>query len=90
MQHRVDRTLGDRAEQFEPESRQAAPGELADVIVFRADELIHHHADYLDACRAKRNTVEYDRAGGATRQDAKELVQSVMEDLRKTKNQPEK
>ena len=31
-------------------------------------------ADYLDACRAKRNTVEYDRAGGATRSDAKELI----------------
>jgi hypothetical protein len=31
-------------------------------------------ADYLDACRAKRNTVEYDRAGGASRQEARELA----------------
>jgi len=31
-------------------------------------------ADYLDGCRQKRNTVEYDYAGGATRQDAAELI----------------
>lgn len=31
-------------------------------------------ADYLDACRIKRNTVEYDRAGAATRRDAQELI----------------
>jgi hypothetical protein len=36
-------------------------------------------ADYLDACRAKRNTVEYDRAGGATRQDANELIEFAQE-----------
>lgn len=32
-------------------------------------------ADYLDACRIKRNTVEYDYAGAATRKDAKELIE---------------
>ncbi len=32
-------------------------------------------ADYLEACRIKRNAVEYDRAGGATRQEARELVE---------------
>jgi len=32
-------------------------------------------ADYLDACRKKRNAVEYDYVGGATEQDAKELLQ---------------
>lgn len=32
-------------------------------------------ADYLEACRHKRNTVEYDHAGGATRQEAEELIQ---------------
>jgi uncharacterized protein (UPF0332 family) len=32
-------------------------------------------ADYLDTCRNKRNIVEYDRAGGATRQDARELIE---------------
>lgn len=31
-------------------------------------------ADYLDGCRQKRNTVEYDRAGGATKQEAEELI----------------
>ena len=30
--------------------------------------------DYLDACRSKRNTVEYDYAGGATDADADELI----------------
>jgi uncharacterized protein (UPF0332 family) len=32
-------------------------------------------ADYLDACRNKRNTVEYDYVGGATESDAEELVE---------------
>ena len=32
-------------------------------------------ADYLDACRIKRNTVEYDYAGGATKADAQELIE---------------
>jgi hypothetical protein len=36
----------------------------------RADE-----ADYLDACRTKRNTVEYDMAGAATEADADELLE---------------
>jgi hypothetical protein len=31
-------------------------------------------ADYLDTCRTKRNTVEYDYAGGATDADADELI----------------
>jgi hypothetical protein len=39
-------------------------------------------ADYLDACRIKRNTVEYDRAGGATKNDADELIAFSLE-LRK-------
>jgi hypothetical protein len=32
---------------------------------------------YLDACRAKRNTVEYDFVGGATDADADELMEFV-------------
>lgn len=36
-------------------------------------------ADYLDACRMKRNTVEYDYVGGATRSDADELIEFVQE-----------
>lgn len=39
-------------------------------------------ADYLDACRIKRNTVEYDYAGAATRKDAQELIEFTRE-LRK-------
>ena len=31
-------------------------------------------ADYLDGCRQKRNTVEYDYAGGASKRDAEELI----------------
>ncbi|PAW64020.1 MAG: hypothetical protein B9S34_13355 [Opitutia bacterium Tous-C1TDCM] len=31
-------------------------------------------ADYLEGCRRKRNTVEYDHAGGATTRDAEELI----------------
>lgn len=31
-------------------------------------------ADYLDACRTKRNTVEYNYVGGATDADADELI----------------
>jgi hypothetical protein len=36
-----------------------------------------HDANYLDACRIKRNTVEYDYVGGASREDAKELLEFV-------------
>lgn len=34
-------------------------------------------ADYLEACRTKRNTVEYDYVGGATEADADELIEFV-------------
>lgn len=34
-------------------------------------------AAYLDACRAKRNTVEYDFVGGATDADADELMEFI-------------
>jgi uncharacterized protein (UPF0332 family) len=36
-------------------------------------------AGYLDACRAKRNTAEYDMAGVATQEDAAELIMFVKE-----------
>jgi len=36
-------------------------------------------AEYLDACRIKRNTVEYDYAGGATTKDAQELTEFTRE-----------
>jgi hypothetical protein len=38
-------------------------------------------AEYLEACRKKRNIVEYDYAGGATDADADELI-SFVKDLR--------
>lgn len=34
---------------------------------------------YLDTCRAKRNTAEYDRAGTVSHEEAKELVEFVQE-----------
>jgi hypothetical protein len=34
-------------------------------------------ADYLDTCRTKRNTVEYDYVGGATNSDSDELIAYV-------------
>ena len=36
-------------------------------------------ATYLDACRTKRNTVEYDMAGAATHEEAVELIAFVKE-----------
>lgn len=34
---------------------------------------------YLDACRAKRNMVEYDNIGGASRAEAQELLDFTKE-----------
>ena len=51
-------------------------------------------AEYLDNCRMKRNTVEYDMVGAATAQDAAELA-AYAKELREvvliwlTKNHPE-
>lgn len=36
-------------------------------------------ADYLEACRVKRNTVEYDYAGGVTESEAEELFRFAVE-----------
>ena len=36
-------------------------------------------ADYLESCRTKRNTVEYDYVGGVTRANALELIEFVKE-----------
>ena len=36
-------------------------------------------ANYLDTCRTKRNTAEYDRAGVTTQEDAGELIGFVRE-----------
>jgi hypothetical protein len=39
-------------------------------------------ADYLDACRSKRNSADYDRIGVATERDVSELIEEAPE-LRK-------
>jgi len=39
-------------------------------------------AEYLEACRKKRNIVEYDYVGGATKDDVKELI-TFAKELRK-------
>jgi hypothetical protein len=49
---------------------------------------------YLESCRTKRNTVEYDYVGGATRDNALELIEFVKElkadvELWLEKNHPE-
>jgi hypothetical protein len=36
-------------------------------------------ADYLDACRSKRNIVEYDYVGAVTEDDVRELIEFVKE-----------
>lgn len=36
-------------------------------------------ADYLDTCRVKRNTVEYDRVGAISEGEALELIAFVQE-----------
>jgi hypothetical protein len=36
-------------------------------------------ADYLDYCRSKSNTVEYDSVGAATEDDVRELIEFVKE-----------
>jgi len=36
-------------------------------------------ADYLDSCRAKRNTAEYDMAGAVSPEEARELVEYASE-----------
>ncbi|MDR1281353.1 MAG: hypothetical protein LBK99_11100 [Opitutaceae bacterium] len=41
-------------------------------------------ADYLDGCRQKRNTVEYDYVGGATADDVRELIECVRESREQT------
>jgi uncharacterized protein (UPF0332 family) len=37
------------------------------------------NAEYLDFCRGKRNTVEYDAAGSVTRDEARELISFAKE-----------
>lgn len=66
------------AEGFRPEKA------LAHYRTLRALPLIlgperEDDADYLDSCRIRRNTVEYDYVGGATDSDAEELLEFTAE-----------
>jgi len=44
------------------------------------------YRDYLDTCRRKRNSVEYDCVGGATKNDVEELQDFVLEFKEKVEN----
>ena len=58
---------------FRPEKNLQHFRTLAALPVILGDSR-QEDAAYLDACRIKRNTVEYDMAGAATEQDAEELL----------------
>jgi uncharacterized protein (UPF0332 family) len=51
---------------------------IALIPYFLGGETIEY-SDYLDSCRKKRNTVEYDCIGGATKEDVQELQEFVLE-----------
>ena len=57
---------------YRPE-RNAAHQRTLSVLPLILGEFRKADADYLEACRVKRNTVEYDMAGVATARDASEL-----------------
>ena len=57
---------------YRPE-RNAAHQRTLSVLPLILGEFRKADADYLEACRVKRNTVEYDMAGVATARDAAEL-----------------
>jgi uncharacterized protein (UPF0332 family) len=61
------------AEGFRPE-RQLAHYRTLQALPIILGEARKEDADYLDACRAKRNTVEYDMAGQTTAEEVKELI----------------
>lgn len=77
------------AEGYRPENTLAHYRTLLS-IEYTLGEHRREDAVYLNACRAKRNTVEYDNIGGASRAEAEELLSfakelriDVLENLRK-------
>jgi hypothetical protein len=66
------------AEGFRPEKNLAHYRTLQALPIILGKER-DADADYLDSCRAKRNTVEYDYVGGATDSDADELINFTKE-----------
>lgn len=59
---------------YRPEKNMAHYRTLQALPVILGDQF-KKDGGYLDACRIKRNSVEYDFVGGATAADARELVQ---------------
>ena len=63
---------------YRPEKNMAHYRTLQALPIVLGDQF-KKDVDYLDACRIKRNSVEYDFVGGATTGDAKELIQYAIE-----------
>lgn len=61
------------AEGYEPE-RQLAHYRTLQALPLIVGSRRQDDADYLETCRQKRNTVEYDYAGGASKDEAVELI----------------
>ena len=70
------------AEGYRPEKNLAHFRTLQALPLIMGEEL-RDDADYLDSCRAKRNTAEYDVAGAVSPEEARELVEYATE-LRRT------
>lgn len=66
------------AEGYKPEKNLAHYRTLEALSLILGSEY-QDDVDYLQACRVKRNEVEYDSVGGATTKDAKELSEFVIE-----------
>lgn len=66
------------AEGFKPEKTLAHYRTLRALPVIMGNRR-DSDADYLDACRSKRNIVEYDYAGGASESEAEELYNFIRE-----------
>ena len=65
------------AEGYKPEKKLAHYRTIKAIPLILGDDK-QDDADYLDSCRVKRNTIEYDYAGGVTASNAKELVTHVI------------
>jgi hypothetical protein len=63
------------AEGYHPEKGNLAHYRTLQALPLILDVTHKGDGDYLEACRRKRTTVEYDRAGGATANDAREFLE---------------
>jgi uncharacterized protein (UPF0332 family) len=62
------------AEGYKPAKGQLAHSRTLNALPHILGNHRQSDADYLDGCRQKRNTVEYDYVGGASKADADELI----------------